>query len=301
MKQLLRILALLLFPVFLFGQGLELSDKTIFKNTDGKTISLEEFQKYINTGDYTIDPSLDAQGNVVSVALLKLTKEDKIMADRLVEVRNDAEGKPITPFDVKTIDGKSYSSKGQLGKVTVIKFWFKECAPCIAEMPKLNQLADKYEDNEDVDFIAFGLDTKGEIFSFLRKQPIKYDIVSSAEPVRNAMQIQGFPTHIVVNKKGIVSEYIQGGHLYIDQKLEDAIEIALGNKSAPETGGLKPAEITKDGAVGFIIEPSTVIKNELGEEIDFDTFMQLMDTGNYEPHPAKSPSGKDYIIIKKKS
>lgn len=304
MKKLLYLFLLLLAPVFLMAQGLELTDDTVFKDVNGQTISLDKFQEYISSGDYSIDPKQDAAGNVVAVGLIKLTEEDKIMASRLIEVKNEAEGFPITPYNVTSIEGKPYSSEGQLGHVTVIKFWFKECAPCIQEMPKLNKLVEKYADNDEVNFVAFGLDTKEEIRNFLRMTPFKYDIIASSEPTRSAMGINGFPTHIVVNKEGLVSEYVQGGLMHIDSELENAIEVALGNRAeeVSTASTIQPAEINEDGQpVGFIIEPSMTIKNESGEEITFDDFMKLMETGEFVPQPAKTPSGKDYIIIKKKS
>lgn len=303
MKKYFYLFLLLLLPAFLTAQGLELTDDTVYKDVNGKTITLDKFQEYISSGDYSIDPKQDAAGNVVAVGLIKLTDEDKIMASRLIEVKNEAEGFPITPYDVTSIDGKAFSSESQLGKVTVLKFWFKECAPCIQEMPKLNKLVEKYASNDDVDFVAFGLDTKEDIQNFLRTTPFKYDLIPSAEATRSAMNINGFPTHIVVNKEGVVSEYVQGGLMHIETELENAIEVALGNRTPMDSGStIQPAEINEDGQpVGFIIEPSMTIKNESGEEINFDDFMKLMETGDFVPQPAKTPSGKDYIILKKKS
>lgn len=302
MKKLIYLILALLSPFLMVAQGLELTDNTVFKDETGKTITLEKFQEYIGSGDYSIDPRQDAAGNVIAVGLIKLTEEDKIMANRLIEVKNEAEGHPIRSYDVTTIEGKPYSSTSQLGKVTVIKFWFKDCAPCIQEMPKLNKLAAQYADNDDVNFLAFGLDAKDVIQNFLRKTPFDYEIVASADPIRSDMNINGFPTHIVVNKEGVVSEYIQGGLLHIDRELEHAIEVALGNRAEETTQAIQPAEINDKGEpVGFIIEPSMTIKNEAGEEINFDAFMEMMETGEFVPHPAKTPSGKDYIIIKKKS
>lgn len=303
MKKLIYFLLVLFAPIFVSAQGLELTDDTVFKDVSGKTISLEKFQEYIGSGDYSIDPTQDASGKVIQVGLIKLTQEDKIMASRLIEVKNEAEGSPITPFEATTIEGKHYNSANLNGKVTVIKFWFKDCAPCIAEMPKLNKLVMEYANNSEVDFLSFALDSEDVIRKFLQRQPFEYDIVASAQPVQTAMNVNGFPTHIVVNKEGIVSEYIQGGLLHIERELEHAIEVALGNRAEenPSTG-LQPAEINEQGeAVGFIIEPTTTIKNEAGEELNFDQFMKLMDTGKYVPSPAKTPSGKDYIILKKKS
>lgn len=303
MKKIIQLVCLILLPLLAFSQGLEITDKTIFKNLKGDKISMDEFQEFINSGNYTIDPKMDAAGNLIELQLLKLTEEDKIMASRVVDIKSDAIDKPITPYSVTALNGKPFASEGQKGKVTVMKFWFKECKPCIDEMPKLNLLVDAYADNDEVDFVAFGLDSPEDIAAFIKHNPFKYNLVANAEAVRASMNISAFPTHIIVNKDGIVSEFIQGGHLYIERELEQAIEVALGNRT-PEDGNytpLKPAEISEDGgAIGFVIEPSTTIKNEAGEEIDFDTFMQLMETGDFEPQPAKTESGKDYIILKKK-
>jgi len=303
MRKFIYLFLALVSPIFLSAQGLELSDATVFKDLSGKTISLEKFQEYINSGDYSIDPKQDASGNVVSVGLIKLTEEDKIMASRLIEVKNEAEGFPITPFTATTIDGQYYDSNNLKGKVTVIKFWFKDCAPCISEMPKLNKLVAAYSDNDEVDFLSFALDSEKTLRNFLRINPFDYEIVASAQPIQAAMNINGFPTHIVVNKEGIVSEYVQGGLLHIERELTDAIEIALGNRaSAQPTAGFQPAEYNDQGEpVGFVIEPGTTIKNEAGEELNFDQFMKLMDSGEYVPSPAKTKGGKDYIILKKKS
>jgi len=303
MKKLVFLFLALLLPIFISAQGLELTDDTVFKDESGKTITLEKFQEYIGSGDYSINPRQDAAGNVLEVSLIKLTKEDKIMASRLIEVKNEAEGFPITPFNATTIEGENYNSDNLNGKITVIKFWFKDCAPCVAEMPKLNKLVAQYADNTDVDFLSFALDSEDAIRKFLKNQPFAYDIVASAQPIQSAMNINGFPTHIVVNKEGVVSEYVQGGLLHIERELEHAIEVALGNRTEEDhQTQLQPAEINDKGEpVGFIIEPTTTIKNEDGAELDFDEFMKLMDTGNYEPTPAKTPSGKDFIILKKKS
>lgn len=289
----------LLFPILSIGQGLEISDNTIFKTIEGKQITLSEFQGFIASGDYTIDPILDANGNAVEIRLVKLTKEDKIMQSRVVDIKAEAEDKPVIPFNVVGMDGKSYSSEGQLGKVTAIKFWFKECAPCIEEMPKLNKLVAEYADNDSVDFLAFGLDNAEEITAFIQNTQFDYTLVPSVEKVRQDMKIIGYPTHIVVDKKGIVTEFIQGGHLYIEKELKKAIEMALGNQAPPSDSEV--GNNTDDETVGFVIDPGTNIKDEDGNEVDFDSFMKMMETGNYIPVQAKTANGKEYIILRKKS
>jgi len=42
-------------------------------------------------------------------------------------------------FELTTIDGKRISSKDFRGKVVLLDFWAKWCAPCMAKMPKLKE------------------------------------------------------------------------------------------------------------------------------------------------------------------
>jgi cytochrome oxidase Cu insertion factor (SCO1/SenC/PrrC family) len=71
-------------------------------------------------------------------------------------------GAPLPDFEAVDIDGRKVSASRLKGKVTVINFWFKECAPCVAEIPQLNQLVAKYGD-EEVNFIALSKDAKAEV------------------------------------------------------------------------------------------------------------------------------------------
>ena len=48
-------------------------------------------------------------------------------------------------FDVTTITGERIKLAELKEKIVVVNFWFKACAPCIAEMPALNKLADEFK------------------------------------------------------------------------------------------------------------------------------------------------------------
>src|ERR687893_223477 len=64
------------------------------------------------------------------------------------------ESKSAAPaFSLTSMDGKKFELASLRGKVVVINFWFTGCPPCIEEMPKLNELVEKFKD-KDVVFIA---------------------------------------------------------------------------------------------------------------------------------------------------
>jgi len=72
------------------------------------------------------------------------TRRERILADR--------HENPETPpdFELNDIKGNSVSSEIMDGKVVAINFWGKWCAPCVAEMPDIQELYEKYSEDEDV-------------------------------------------------------------------------------------------------------------------------------------------------------
>src|SRR5947199_6002703 len=58
------------------------------------------------------------------------------------------------------------------GKVVVLEFWATWCAPCIASIPHLNELAERFR-NDDVVFIALTDEPRATVEPFLKRRPIK--------------------------------------------------------------------------------------------------------------------------------
>jgi thiol-disulfide isomerase/thioredoxin len=76
-------------------------------------------------------------------------------------------GKPIPQFVLKNIINhfKSEVKSDELkGRYIVLDFWHRYCSSCIASMPKMNELANKFKDNLDVFMVGLedeqGLATK---------------------------------------------------------------------------------------------------------------------------------------------
>jgi thiol-disulfide isomerase/thioredoxin len=77
---------------------------------------------------------------------------------------------------LKNADGSTFTLADLPGKAKVINVWATWCAPCIGEMPILNQIAKKYE-AQGVTFVAVSVDENGpaDVDALLGRGKVKID------------------------------------------------------------------------------------------------------------------------------
>jgi thiol-disulfide isomerase/thioredoxin len=109
---------------------------------------------------------------------------------------------------LQMIDGSVKSFSDYKGKLLVINFWYINCGPCIIEMPYLNDLVKKYQ-NEDVQFLALSFDTVLDIKSFLQKTEFIYEHGSISRSLMYDFTPVS-PGHFIVDKDGIIRDIIIG-------------------------------------------------------------------------------------------
>ena len=121
-------------------------------------------------------------------------------------------GCDMPDFIVQTIDDEVINAKELRNKVVVINFWFKSCTPCIAELPELNKLVDKYE-SENVVFLGFTRDSKSVVEKdFLPKYEFKYKLIPiDNEIIEKFAMYFGWPTNMVFAKNGKLKTIFAGG------------------------------------------------------------------------------------------
>jgi len=205
MRQILKlIIALLILDINLaFGQ--EINQKPVEPKFERKTNSLDtDMESYFH-------------------------KKDSIFQLNL--------GKQYPAFSATSIDGQTIAEKGLIGKVTIINFWFKYCAPCIAEMNELCNLHKKFMKNPAFQFISFTSDSPEEAKESVDTLKLSFPVypMSVVECCRLNFS-QGYPTTIIVDKAGKILFLKSGGSLEPDKiaqdirKLEQIIEKELNTK-----------------------------------------------------------------------
>lgn len=129
-------------------------------------------------------------------------------------------------FKVTALDGKKYELSTLKGKVVVLNFWGIGCAPCVREIPSLNQLPKRYK-GKNVVFLAITTDDKDSLQPFLVKHPFDYQVVDSGSKPTQAYGVDSLPQHVVIDKQGRIVARLSGGTDSRHEDLQPLIDEAL--------------------------------------------------------------------------
>jgi len=204
------------------GQLFILSDSTItFKNQEGKVLTKDEVKEFMKVVFSIRQENVD--GKKVITIIPSGNDERTIQQAKLDAFKTSLIGKPLKSFHLTDLNNKKWDSKDLRGKTTVINFWFTACKPCIAEMIYLNKLVEENKDSSVV-FIAPAPENEAQIKKFLKKYSFEYNITPSSTDFIASMNIENFPTHLVVDKKGIIRQVFIGYANDIKEKLKAEID-----------------------------------------------------------------------------
>lgn len=118
--------------------------------------------------------------------------------------------------------GEGVNFKQSKGKVTIINYWATWCAPCIAEMPNLQELYTEFKD--EVDFYFITNDDPQKVNTFMAEN--NYDMPSYRQTSQAPLLLQSssLPTTYVISKKGEIIMKKIGSANWSSDKVKNTIK-----------------------------------------------------------------------------
>ncbi|WP_289661480.1 TlpA family protein disulfide reductase [Flavobacterium panacagri] len=198
-------------------------------DASSKEISKEVFLDQLANGSF-IPIRLKSDASVFYYKLFKIQpKTDTSIKATINQIGFDAfknykmEGTVFPKFSFKDLDGNLVTNESMKGKIIVIKCWYIHCTPCIKEFPQVNKLVEEYKDRKDILFISLAEDSPEQLKVFLSRKPLSYSVIPDMkEYMNNALQLNSFPTHFILNKEGLISKVLPNF---------ESLEVALAKES----------------------------------------------------------------------
>jgi thiol-disulfide isomerase/thioredoxin len=112
-----------------------------------------------------------------------------------------SELKALPPMKLQDLNGKAISADGLKGSIIVLDFWATWCGPCIAEVPVLNKLQEKYGDKGvKVIGVTMASGEASEVKPFVGKAKMKYTVLMGDDDQAYDLNLIAFPTTFLVTR-----------------------------------------------------------------------------------------------------
>jgi thiol-disulfide isomerase/thioredoxin len=153
----------------------------------------------------------------------------------------------VEPFTLTDLDGRTLSSADWKGKVVLVNFWATWCPPCLAEIPDLIALQNKYRDRLVVVGISEDEIAPEMVKRFATDRKINYPIaMTNPDLYTRFTGINALPTTFVLDPNGEIA-YKRVGLLQAQQTEGVTRALAGMNLRARIERVDDPARLSADG------------------------------------------------------
>ena len=140
-----------------------------------------------------------------------------------------AEGTPAPEWALPTLAGDTVRLADLRGKIVLLDFFYKHCAPCCAALPFLQNLHKKYKDQG---VVLLGIDpiddpAKDEMADFLAKRGITYTVLFSERQLSQTYHIAAYPTLFFIDRDGKIAKVQSGYHPTLEATIEEQLQKLL--------------------------------------------------------------------------
>jgi len=117
--------------------------------------------------------------------------------------RPNLSGTSAPSFDLKALNGTSFSNGSLKGRPVLLDFWTTWCGPCRQAMPALETL---YREYRDKGLVILGVDAgedRQTVETFLKTATASYPtILSVGSDILTSFQVTAYPTYVLIDSNG---------------------------------------------------------------------------------------------------
>ena len=164
--------------------GLDAANEVTYQNEAGEVIPFGQFVKLLMDG-----------------RAASLAKSDGVPSVLRLSTRRPRPSVPTSfpELDLIDLDGNAVRDVDFRGHELLVNFFYAECAPCIEEVPALNEFARLYP---DIRVLAMTFDEPQIASQYARDHGFEWPIVPGAKEFIDSAGVDEFPTFVLIDNAG---------------------------------------------------------------------------------------------------
>lgn len=173
------------------------------------------FERYLMTNS-TLDEVLAFYGNLTDQ--VKKSAPGLALKRKIEEMEQVNVGGMAPNFKLTTPEGKELSLYDLRGHIVLLDFWASWCGPCLAEVPNLKAIYEKYH-AKGLEILGVSLDEKEAAWKgAIERKGLTWRHVSSLKgwkcPVAGRFKVTGIPRMYIIDAQGkIIAQDLRGEKL----------------------------------------------------------------------------------------
>jgi cytochrome oxidase Cu insertion factor (SCO1/SenC/PrrC family) len=117
---------------------------------------------------------------------------------------------PIGPFQLRDLDGKTWTDEDFKGKTLIVQQWAAACVPCVKEFPEVQKLYESLRFDPSIAFVTFDMDEDSpKVREWLRefRKEYTFPVILAGDRFRP----QQLPSAWIVDRDGFIRDVFRGG------------------------------------------------------------------------------------------
>lgn len=122
-------------------------------------------------------------------------------------------GNKAPNFEVTTLDGEKKSLSDFYGKKVLLNFWATWCPPCKKEMPIMQKIYEKHQDEVTIVAVNFTASEKSakDVENFVQQAGFTFPILLDPKNKMNSgYKILTYPTSFFLDENGVIQDKVVG-------------------------------------------------------------------------------------------